>query len=500
MTKPRGELCWQSTVLIHFQPSDNKHTALPTSGRQNGSCASPQSMIESIRSASPTSTAEYEDHEPFETFKDKVPRLCHLYWPSYDLELERMKGGFSNRVIGIRVGKKPAIASEEPGVAREPPPGSQIKDTEEGDISSKEDSTPALRDSLPPGDYVLRIPRFQSAHLAYDKRILDLAGTYTEFGIPRVVAMDEDPSTTNPIGQPYILQLRLPGQRLVDVWDELNQQQRLLVTKQMAAFSLDIQKATNPTGGLPDFESTRISAQAIPTKDFKFVGDAEDFKKPIEPQNPIEMLCARLLRWYKKYSGPGCEDEPWLGLIEMVRSMQAVNGTFGPDTPIYYFHHGDLFPRNIMVATPDAETATVTGILDWDEAHFAPAVVALAPPAWLWVEAYWSADIEEYVDEEGIWAHAQETPKNDEAKELKDVFDKIVGTEFLQYAYSPDAFEARKIWYSAKQRIGKSWVIDELSDMLEAWRSGKNGETENVKGGLTTPIDITSTDDQEVGS
>ncbi|RSL71881.1 hypothetical protein CEP54_001188 [Fusarium duplospermum] len=471
-------------------------------------------MSSSIRSVSPTSTAEYEDHEPFETFKDKVPKLCHLLWPSYDPEdfrIERMKGGFSNRVIGIHVREKPATASEEPEVAPEPPPASQIKNTEEVDtepseenpaaskenfIPSKQDPTPS-RDSLPPGDYVLRIPRFQSANLDYDKRILDLASSYTKFGIPRVVAMDEDPSTTNPIGQPYILQIRLPGQRLVDIWSELNQQQRLLVAKQVAAFSLDIQKATNPTGCLPDFENTETSAKVIPTKDFKFVGDAEGFEKPIESQHPVEMLCERLLRWHKKYSGPGFGDGPWLGLIEMVKSMQALNGTFGPDTPIYYFHHGDLFPRNIMVDTPDEKTAIVTGILDWDDAHFAPAVVAFAPPAWLWVEGYWSADLEEYIDEERIWAYAQKTPENDEAKELKDVFEKIVGTEFLQYAYSTDACEARKIWSSAKQRIGRSWVVDELSKMLAAWRSGKGRENGDVKDEPTTPIDPTCIEDKK---
>ncbi|RSL45500.1 hypothetical protein CEP53_010759 [Fusarium sp. AF-6] len=465
-------------------------------------------MPSSIRSASPTSTAEYEDHEPFETFKDKVPKLCHLHWPSYDLEdfrIERMKGGFSNRVIGIYVREKPATASEEPEVAPEPPPASPVMNTEEEDMApSKENSTPSEenltlpKDSLPPGDYVLRIPRFQSANLDYDKRILDLASTYTKLGIPRVVAMDENPSTTNPIGQPYILQIRLPGQRLVDIWSELNQQQRLLVAEQVASFFLDVQKATNPTGGLPDFESTEASAEVIATKDFKFVGDAEGFKKPIEPQNPVEFLSARLQRWHKKYSGPGFGDGPWLGLIEMVKSMQALNGTFGPDTPIYYFHHGDLFPRNIMVNTPDEKTAIVTGILDWDDAHFAPAVVAFAPPAWLWVEGYWSADIEEYIDEERIWAYAQKTPQNDDAKELKDVFEKIVGVEFLQYAYSPDACEARKIWSSAKQRIGRSWVVDELSKMLATWRSGKERETGDAKDELTTPVDTKSMEDTKV--
>ncbi|RMJ07517.1 hypothetical protein CDV36_012896 [Fusarium kuroshium] len=451
----------------------------------------------STRSASPTATAEYEEHEPFETFKDKVLDLCHLLWPSYDPEdvrIERMKGGFSNRVIGIHVREKPATGSDEPKVTSEPPPACQINSMEEEDMAF---SSAPPKNSPPPGDYVLHVARFKSANIGYEKRNLDLASTYANSSIPRVVAIDEGTSTTNPIGHPYILQIRLPGQRLVDIWSELNQQQRLLVVEQVAAFFLNVQKATNPTGGLPDFESTQTSAQAIPTKDFKFVGDAEGSKRLIEPQHPAEMLCARLLCWHKKYSGPGFGDGPWLGLIEMVKSMQATNRTFGPDTPVYYFHHGDFFPRNIMVDTPDEKTATVTGILDWGDAHFAPAVVAFAPPAWLWVEGYWSTDIEGYIDEERIWAYAQETPQNGEAKELKDVFEKAVGTEFLQYAYSPDACEARKIWSSAKQRIGRSWVVDELSKMLAAWRPSKEKETGDVKDKPTMPVDTGSVDDRE---
>ncbi|EEU40676.1 uncharacterized protein NECHADRAFT_76073 [Fusarium vanettenii 77-13-4] len=457
-------------------------------------------MSESVRSATPTSSAEYEEHEPFQTFRDKVRQLCGLLWPSYnldDIRIERMKGGFSNRVIAIHVPEKPAATLEEPAVAPEPPPPSDIKDAEKGGSAPSEENSLLFKGSLGPGDYVLRVPRFHSAHLDYDKCILDLASTYTAVGIPHVVAIEEDSSAANPIGQPYILQQRLPGQRLDDIWNKLNHQQRLQVTKDVANFFLDVQKATNSSGGLPDFKESNSCPHAIPTKDFKFVEDHEDSKRPIKPQHPVNMLCERLLRWHEKYSGPGFGEGPWLGLIEMVKSMQTLHKTFGPDTPTYHFHHGDLFPRNIMVDTPDDQTATVTGILDWDEAHYAPAIVAFAPPAWLWLEAYWSDDIEDYINEEAIWEFAEEKPENDEAKELQAVFEETVGLEFLRYAYSPESCEARKIWHSAKESIGRSWVIDELSQMLAAWRLGEEGDMENGQDEHTTPINTPPTDDEE---
>lgn len=459
-------------------------------------------MSEGAQSATPTSTAEYEGHEAFETFRHRVRQLCQLLWPSCDLDdfcIERMKGGFSNRVIGIHVPEKPVGNPEEPAAAPEPPPSPDVEDTEKGGRPPSEENSPFPKGSPTPGDYVLRVPRFQSAHLDYDRRMLDLVSTYTTFGIPRVVAIEEDSSSAaNPIAQPYTLQYRIPGQRLDDIWNELNHTQRLQIAKQVALFFLDIQKATNISGGLPDFEAGNSCPGAIPTKDFKFVDDAEGSKRPIEPQHPVDMLCARLLRWFRNYYGIGFGDGPWLGLIEMVKSMQKLNRTFGPDTPTYHFHHGDLFPRNIMVATPDDETAVVTGILDWDEAHYAPAVVALAPPAWLWLVEYWSDDIEDYVNEEAMWESAQETPQDGKARELKAVFDQTVGPEFLRYAYSPDACDARKIWRSAKESIGRSWVVDELSNMLAAWRPGEEGVMGNGQDEHTTPIDTPSTDDGEV--
>ena len=68
----------------------------------------------------------------------------------------------------------------------------------------------------------------------------------------------------------------------------------------------------------------------------------------------------------------------------------------------YFFTHGDLFARNIMVSVLSDKIATVTAILDWDNAHF-------AHPAWLWVEEYW-AEEGVVVGEEELWTMGLETP------------------------------------------------------------------------------------------
>lgn len=54
---------------------------------------------------SETSTVDFE-HEPFDTFQTKVKNLVHQLWSELqleDVEIERMKGGSFNRIIGVSV-------------------------------------------------------------------------------------------------------------------------------------------------------------------------------------------------------------------------------------------------------------------------------------------------------------------------------------------------------------------------------------------------------------
>jgi hypothetical protein len=90
---------------------------------------------------------------------------------------------------------------------------------------------------------------------------------------------------------------------------------------------------------------------------------------------------------------------PWPGIAAM---MQSGYPFFEPSASEYFFFHGDLFAHNIMVQILGDKIATVTAVLDWDNAHF-------APPAWLWVEEYW-AEEGGMVGEEELWTMGLETP------------------------------------------------------------------------------------------
>jgi len=94
---------------------------------------------------------------------------------------------------------------------------------------------------------------------------------------------------------------------------------------------------------------------------------------------------------------------------------------------------------------------------------------------------FWKDCSEEgYLEEEDLWRAAEAEPDDEGSKEIKALFDMIVGSQFLQYAYSPDAYNARKIWRSAYKTVGKSWVESEVESMYRDWKIGQ-GTTTNIE-------------------
>ena len=57
-----------------------------------------------------------------------------------------------------------------------------------------------------------------------------------------------------------------------------------------------------------------------------------------------------------------------------------------------------------MVQAQGGNIIFVTGILDWDDAHFAPAVISFSRLAWLWMAGWWKDyDYEAFLEEEDLW-------------------------------------------------------------------------------------------------
>jgi hypothetical protein len=97
------------------------------------------------------------------------------------------------------------------------------------------------------------------------------------------------------------------------------------------------------------------------------------------------------------------------------------------------------------------------------------------------VTGFWKDYSEEgCLEEEDLWRTAEAEPDDDGLEEIKALFDMIVGSQFLDYAYSPDAYTAWKIWRSAYETLGKILVESEVERKYRDWKIGQ-GKASNIE-------------------
>ena len=124
--------------------------------------------------------------------------------------------------------------------------------------------------------------------------------------------------------------------------------------------------------------------------------------------------------------------------------------------------HFDLAARNIMVQILTDGSLTISGILDWDSAAFAPKFVSCAPPSWLWTE-------QKYYDaEEGEMSSKPSTP---EQEEIKEAFDDVVGFDYLWLAYKLEYRLARELFYFVWHGLQDGEAQKKAVRLLKEWKA-----------------------------
>lgn len=126
--------------------------------------------------------------------------------------------------------------------------------------------------------------------------------------------------------------------------------------------------------------------------------------------------------------------------------------------------HTDLEVRNIMADASNIANS-ITAILDWNEAIFAPAILACRPPMWLWA---WKEGDDE--DER----EANDTPDTIENQELKTIFERAAGPVYNRFAYGTANRLARLLVRIALFGMHSSDVFHEAEDMLKEWSGLKS--------------------------
>ena len=445
---------------------------------------SSRSTSPSHYAVSQTSTEEYCQC-PFEEFSLQVKELCELFWkveptledsndsnsPAHGaiaettvplgpqmFSFEKMKGGGYNRVIGIDI-------------------------ADSGGESTK------------PRRFVLRVPRFLLARPDRDAATLSFVRKYTSIPVPEVVMHDF--TKNNPLDSPYLIQARIPGSSLQSkpspsYYPYLSHKQKCIVAKELGRILSEIQSVEHSSPGLIEAGIDREGAQdyivrhleietsagIIAESDLNtnlpffqsrvYGADPDTDEDPSDRKSNFERSTYYffLVQFGRLRAAELRRDPALMGwwhyyerLAIMARQMDDLR-LLGDDRNCLCHLDLNMAPRNIMADVDADDSLTISGILDWDSAIFAPRFVGCVPPMWIWA---WSEDEEE---DERL---ANNTPSTPEQQELKQLFEDAVGPTFLEFAYRPEYRLARQLFNFAINGMKTSEAIQEVEALLSEW-------------------------------
>ena len=453
-------------TLLSDDTSHESHTSAiassPVPQPQEIEVDSLKESVHSVRSW--TSTLEFH-HEPFEDFKSLVEQLCSEIWPrptrsialqrllgnrftdflrtrtfpltsrllsSNTFRVERLSGGSFNRIIGITVTK------------------------------------PQSQDSVP---YILRVPRFESARPDREVAILEYVRHHSAIPVATIVAMDF--TKNNSLKQPYVVQTRIPGFELHSKkqnYTQLTHAQQCAFTTAFGRILRELQDMSSSTPGQVEASTNSHSIREYHIRAFDVDADRTGENPEMDAislakQAPdycstLDFFLSQFERW--KAAASKHDDllmVDYMECLAKVATQMNDAGFLGDDENCLCHLDLNHAPQNIMVNIC-GESLSISGILDWDSAIFAPRFVGCVPPMWIWA---WNA--EETEDE----AHANDTPDSLEQQELKRLFEDAVGERFLRFAYPAQYRIARRLFKFAQHGMDASWHIEEADNLVSEW-------------------------------
>ena len=316
-------------------------------------------------------------HESYDSFVHKAHTLLVSLFPNdLPIEMERIAGGYYNRVVG--------------GILRH-------------------NST----DSMP---VILRIPRGDYLRPADEVAVMRYLKEMTNIPVPKVLYFD--PTSDNAISRPYMVLTRLRGSCLDDVYSEMSFEKKKRVVCEVARV---LGKFSNVS-----FETIGTLRAGYENEDVVVVGQSWNPSHRAQGIRPPPTLSKSIPSYLEERWSYLEDDERrrFPGQYFVARYTTAFRAAASklpiPNADIQakiVLFHTDFASRNIFV---DEDTGEITGILDWDRAASAPAEAAWSMPAWLWDQNACGSD-------ELGWESPDNTPDDPCAAELRELFLSEIG-------------------------------------------------------------------------
>ncbi|KAF2787276.1 hypothetical protein K505DRAFT_258065 [Melanomma pulvis-pyrius CBS 109.77] len=405
---------------------------------------------DSSSETSETSTIEHEQ-EPYFTFKDRARQLAldlfHGHKPE-DIVIERMDGGSFNRIIGVTVFRpKPQLTTFK-----------RVYRALANCFSKRKTTT-----VRPSERYILRIPRQDASTMDYDVTTLLYTAHHVPHPVPTVFA--HDMSSDNALGMGYMLQHRMPGQTLVDLWQTLNFEQRKCAMRRVTEIVLDLHNTTSTSAGIISRANNSVDITGrIKIEPYPVSGRLASTTNGVQcPLSIPQTTRDHLLGLCKAQRPVKVADDGTLLFQYIWDDFESIINTlyekgFIPDHHIFHLCHLDLQSRNLLARVVDESTIEITGILDWDSAAFAPKFLSVRAPFFFWTE-----DDAWEEDEADVYR-----PLSDpEHIALKAVYEEVAGPQFSQTSYIPELALARRMYYILKRGLYSGIQVQFAEDIIE---------------------------------
>lgn len=346
--------------------------------------------------------------EPFETFQHKVIALRDLLWPGRDVIVEDLAGGGYNRIIGITITIKEI---SEPDTQSDDSLWESICKLLKRSKRCLTKFKPVLRPAIPKikpdlphmrnntAEYILRVPhQTQLVNLQHQAALFEFANRLSaSWEVPTAKYLDN--TSNNPLRMPFVVQNRVPGMNLDQLWDNLNQQQKISLGKEIGKVFRDISKHSvfvpgtiDPTS-ITEKSGTKLRVfEHVYGRVVKVDGGIQKLilneHVPATRRWPVlDVHRSRFESWKVVNRHPLYPDiGPY---TKLTRIAEEIESSWSLDHR-FFISHNDFYPRNIMAWVHSESEARITGVVYWDLVDIAPAVVAFQPPWWVWkYDQYW---------------------------------------------------------------------------------------------------------------
>ncbi|KZV84117.1 APH-domain-containing protein [Exidia glandulosa HHB12029] len=360
------------------------------------------SRLAASDAASESSTVVY-GHEEFESFQHRVRALLSTIYTADQANsaiVTRLAGGGFNRVVGVTVADADQVTEKE---------------------------------------YILRVPRFDSADISLQVQTLSWLSSSTNIPVPKVVAHDS--SNDNPIGDPYMLMEKLDGVSLYQVIDDMSDDDRVSMAEQVAGLIGAIHTAPVPPG---------IGPLAFDDNGGIRVGRYTDDEEAPPPEVPsaapttFRGFLATRFKEQRDYCQARWPDDT--DRIDYCDRLLAAAETLVPSASDRHegnvLFHSDFAARNILVRRlPEDAGWAISGVLDWDDCTVAPAEVAFSCPGWLWA-ARGESDSDSFDEND---CDPDEMPFDELGERIKDAFFEAVEIALPGYMDTIRVSRARRL-------------------------------------------------------